>query len=195
MPRKVDLEPGTAILHEGDPERCVVLLPGIRYSTTAPLLWFAREAALARGWSVLEAVELVPERADPVAFARSQADLAIGAAMTVETVVVGKSLASFAAGMVAERTLAAIWLTPLLHQSSVVDGIARNPRPALLIGGTADESWRPENLPASSEIELLELEGLDHSLQVAGDPDASLDALRRVTHAIGDFLGRFEPLG
>jgi hypothetical protein len=138
-------------------------------------------------------MDLVPERADPVAFARQQADLAIGAAMTSETVVIGKSLASFAAGAVAERTLAAIWITPLLHQPAVVDALARNSRPALLIGGTGDPSWKPEEMPASSLIEVLELDGLDHSLQVDGDPGASLDALRRVTDAVGDFLGRIGP--
>jgi hypothetical protein len=37
---------------------------------------------------------------------------------------------------------------------------------------------------------VLELEGLDHSLQVPGDPLASLDVLRRVTERIGEFLGR-----
>ncbi|HEY1277538.1 MAG TPA: hypothetical protein VGF25_21705 [Thermoleophilaceae bacterium] len=194
MPRKVDLEPGTAVLHEGDPERCVVLLPGVRYPTSAPLLWFAREAALARGWSALEAVELVPERADPVAFARNQAELAIGAAMTLETVVIGKSLASFAAGVVAERTLAAIWLTPLLNRREVVHALARNSRPALLIGSPADPSWQRENLPASTQLDVFELEGLDHSLQVEGDPEASLEALRRVTEAVSGFLDRFHPV-
>ena len=39
--------------HEGDPDRCAVLLPGVRYFSQAPLLWFAREAAQARGWSVV----------------------------------------------------------------------------------------------------------------------------------------------
>ena len=47
--------------HEGDPNRCVVLLPGVRYFSQAPLLWFAREAAQARGWSVVEVDEHAPE--------------------------------------------------------------------------------------------------------------------------------------
>ena len=33
----IDLEPGEAILHEGDPARCVVILPGVRYYSQAPL--------------------------------------------------------------------------------------------------------------------------------------------------------------
>ena len=55
--RPIDLNPGEAILHEGDPDRCAVLLPGVRYFSQAPLLWFARTAAQAQGWSVLEVSE------------------------------------------------------------------------------------------------------------------------------------------
>ena len=29
--RAMDLNPGEAILHDGDPQRCLVLLPGVRY--------------------------------------------------------------------------------------------------------------------------------------------------------------------
>ena len=64
--RPIDLDPGEAILHEGDAERCVVLLPGVRYFSQAPLLWFAREAAQAEGWSVLEVSERAPGGRGPV---------------------------------------------------------------------------------------------------------------------------------
>jgi len=47
--RPIDLGPGEALLHEGDPGRCAVILPGVAYFSQAPLLWFAREAAQAAG--------------------------------------------------------------------------------------------------------------------------------------------------
>jgi hypothetical protein len=37
---------------------------------------------------------------------------------------------------------------------------------------------------------VLEFDGLDHSLEVDGDPLASLDVLRQVTERIGAFLDR-----
>ena len=40
--------------YAGDPDRVAVVLPGALYLPFAPLLWFAREVALARGCSVLE---------------------------------------------------------------------------------------------------------------------------------------------
>jgi len=44
--------PCTAIRHDGSPERYAVLLPGMDYPTRAPVLWFAREAAMALGASL-----------------------------------------------------------------------------------------------------------------------------------------------
>lgn len=77
--RPIDLAPGEAILHEGDPSRCVVLLPGVRYFSQAPLLWFAREAAQARGWSALELSERAPQGQDPFDWMRDRAQRALEA--------------------------------------------------------------------------------------------------------------------
>jgi hypothetical protein len=102
--------------------------------------------------------------------------------------VAGKSLASAAAGIVADRVLPAVWLTPLLNQARVVDDVSRAARPALLIGGSADESWAPDALADSGLLQIVQLDGLDHSLQRPGDPSASLGALRAVAERIDRFL-------
>jgi len=188
--RRVDLGPCAGLLHEHDPDRCVVVLPGMQYTTQAPLLWFAREVAAARGWSVLEVLGSLPEGAEPFAWARDRARRALDyVASATELAVVGKSLASGAAGLVADRVLPAVWLTPLLDQARVVDDLSRAPRPALLIGGSADETWRPDALADSGLLQIVQLDGLDHSLQRPGDPPASLGALRAVTERIDAFLG------
>ena len=44
---------------------------------------------------------------------------------------IGKSLASGAAGLVADRGVPAVWLTPLLNERRVVDDLSRAARPAL----------------------------------------------------------------
>jgi hypothetical protein len=172
--RLVDLGPCPGLLHEHDPDRCVVVLPGMRYTTQAPLLWFAREAAERNGWSVLEVLDSLPVGTEPFEWARDRARRAFDHADAGELVAVGKSLASGAAGLVADRVMPAVWLTPLLDRRQVVDDISRAPRPALLIGGSRDETWRPD--------------GLDHSLQREGDPLASIDALRAVTDRVDRFL-------
>jgi hypothetical protein len=190
--RRIDLGPCGGLVHEHDPGRWVVVLPGMQYTTQAPLLWFARGAAEQRGFTVLEVLDSLPEGADPAGWARDRARRALdhAAAGAREIVLVGKSLASTAAGLAADRLLPAVWLTPLLNDPHVVDDVARASRPTLLAGGSADETWCPDALPDSGLLEIVHLEGLDHSLQRPGDPAASLQALRAVTDRIGRFLDR-----
>jgi hypothetical protein len=176
------------IQHEGDPARCVVLLPGVRYFSQAPLLWFAREAAQARGWSAVEVDERAPGDKEPFEWMRGQARRALEATEADLVAVIGKSLGSGAAPLVSERGLPAVWLTPLLTRPDVVEALAGASAPALAIGSSDDPSWGDGELPDNSALEVLELAGLDHSLQVDGDPLASLDVLRTVTERIGAFL-------
>jgi hypothetical protein len=188
--RPLDLAPGEALLHEGDPGRCAVVLPGIAYFSQAPLLWFAREAAQARGWSVLELTERAPRDQEPFAWMRDRAARALDAAEAETVAVIGKSLASAAAPMVAERGLPAVWLTPLLNRAEVVDALGAATAPTLLVGSPADPAWGHGRVPDGPEV--LELEDLDHSLQVEGDPLASLHILRAVTERVAVFLERVE---
>jgi hypothetical protein len=189
--RPIELNPGEAVLHEGDPARCAVVLPGVRYFSQAPLLWFAREAAQAAGWSVLELSERAPADEEPFEWMRKRAASALDAASDAETVaVIGKSLGSAAAPLVAERGLAAVWLTPLLVRPEVVVALASSSSPVLLVGSSSDPTWSDGEQPRGDSVSVLEFEGLDHSLQVSGDPLASLDVLRQVTERVGAFLGR-----
>jgi hypothetical protein len=186
--RPIDLNPGEAVLHEGDPGRCAVVLPGVRYFSQAPLLWFAREAAQAAGWSVLELSERAPSDQEPFEWMRGRAASALGATDAATVAVIGKSLGSAAAPLVAERGLAAVWLTPLLVRPDVVAALASSSAPALLVGSSADPTWSDGEQPGGGAVSVLEFDGLDHSLQVEGDPLASLDVLRQVTERIGAFL-------
>ena len=164
-----------------------MILPGIRYFSQAPLLWFAREAAQAGGWSVVEVDERAPRDQEPFEWMRGRAEGALEAASSAErVVVVGKSLGSVAATLVSGP---AVWLTPLLNQPEVAGAIASATAPTLLVGSTADPTWA-EGAPDNEAVEVLELEGLDHSLQVTGDPTASLAVLGDVTARVGAFLGR-----
>lgn len=174
--------------HEGDPSRCAVILPGIRYFSQAPLLWFAREAAQTGAWSVVEVDERAPRDREPFDWMRGQAERALEAASGAERVVViGKSLGSVAATLVSGP---AIWLTPLLNQPEVAGAIGSATAPTLLVGSTADPTWAGGAVPDNASIEVLELERLDHSLQLTADPIASVDVLRDVTARVGAFLER-----
>jgi hypothetical protein len=174
------------IRHEGDPSRCAVLLPGQRYLSQAPLLWFAREAMQARGWSVIEVDERSPEDQEPFEWMRGQAERALAVAGGAERVlVVGKSLGSAAAPLVSGP---AVWLTPLLIRPEIVEALRSTGSPTLLVGSPDDPTWGDGTVPDNEALEVLELPGLDHSLQVSGDPRASLHVLETVTERVGAFL-------
>jgi hypothetical protein len=177
-----------AVFRPDAPKR-VVLLPGARYPTRAPLLWFAREVAIARGFGVLEVLDEPPAGEDPFAWARDRAQRALEHRPTPLDVVIGKSLSSDVADLAAERELPAIWLTPLLDRPGILAALARTSRPTLLVGGSADPTWRPDAVPDNAMLDRLELAGLDHGLQLPGDPQASLNALRKVVKRIDRFLG------
>jgi hypothetical protein len=176
--------------HEGDPSRCVVILPGVRYFSQAPLLWFAREAAQAGGWSVLEVDERAPQEREPFEWMLEQAERALGEVDAERLVVVGKSLGSVAATIVSGP---AVWLTPLLNQPRIVAALEATRSPTLLVGSPADPTWGDGTVPGNPALEVLELEGLDHSLQVSGDPTASLRVLGDVTQRLRAFLDAASP--
>jgi pimeloyl-ACP methyl ester carboxylesterase len=177
-----------AAIHRPDAPRRVVLLPGARYPTRAPLLWFAREVAIARGYGVLEVLDEPPAGEDPFAWVRDRAQRALDHRPSALDVVIGKSLASDVADLAADRELPAAWLTPLLDRPGIVAALARTTRPTLLVGGTADPTWRADRIPDNALLDRLELDGLDHGLQLPGDPQASLAALKKVVRKLDRFL-------
>ena len=102
-------------------------------------------------------------------------------------VVIAKSLGSYAAPVVAERGLPAVWLTPLLMDDSIVEAIAASPAPALLIGGSADPAWVPEAAEATGK-QTLTIPGGSHSLRVPGPLRRYAEALAIVGSALEEFL-------
>jgi len=192
MPERIDLGPCTAIRHDGSPERYAVLLPGMVYPTRAPVLWFAREAAMALGYSALEVLGEPVEHASRLGWERDCAERAIAEAGSARVVVIGKSLASLLAGEISDRNLPAAWLTPPLTEPSMIDALSRVRSPTLLLGGTADAMWKADAIPDNPVLQVVELPDVDHALQVAGDPVASLDALRQMTEALTAWLQRVQ---
>lgn len=190
MPERIDLGPCSAIRHEVSPERCAVLLPGMVYPTRAPVLWFAREAAMALGFSALEILGEPAEHADQLGWERDCAERAIAEAGSARVVVIGKSLASLLAAEISDRNLPAAWLTPPLTEPSMIHALTRVRSPTLLLGGTADPMWKCDMVPTNPVLEVVELPDVDHALQVAGDPVTSLDALRQMSEALTGWLRR-----
>ena len=174
-------------------------MPGASYTVDAPVLWFAREAALAAGLNILAVVDGGQTAADPTAFVQERADAALEAVADPSPLLIGKSVSTLAAGIAAERALVSVWLTPLLNAGQsrvarrVVAAMQRSMAPALLVGGSADSAWSPTVARSIPLAEVLEIDGADHALQVPGDPLASIAALRALVERLMAFIQTAHP--
>jgi hypothetical protein len=121
-------------------DRAAVLAPGGGYSTDGPLLMYAGLAVERRGGHAhrIAWTQPLPELdAEVRAWVASQVAAAIDetAATTgaAAPIVIGKSLGSLAAPLVAERGLAAVWFTPLLTDGPTLAALRRTTAPCLLV--------------------------------------------------------------
>ncbi len=167
------------------------LFPGIGYTPDRPLLHYAGTILRDSGWAVRNVwwPEL-PDDGDSLNTMVS--DIAwreLHAEVATKRLVIGKSLGSLAIPVAAEMALPGIWLTPLLHNPKVLDGLARMEAPTLLIGGTDDELWDGDAARATGH-QVLEIDGANHSLEFAGDPQRSIGTLGAVAEAMVDFVER-----
>ena len=178
-----------------------IVLPGAGYSVQAPLLWYAREAAMAAGRNVLAVTETYDRATqEPLRWVleRAEAALAHLRVQDEHPLVVAKSLTSLAASLAADANLPAVWLTPLIAGSGssvaaeVLRGLRASTAPMMLIGGSADPTWDGFVARSVSDADVIELPEADHSLQVSGEPDRSLANLIAVTGAIRFFVERLD---
>jgi len=167
-----------------------VIVPGRGYGPQAPLLDLAHEALRDRE-AAIETIEwTVPAgllEIGPEPFVRAHVAAALHRLTKATPVIIAKSLGTHAAVLAAERELPAIWLTPLLHLEPIAEAIARNPAPALLIGGTADASWIPQTAAATNKT-IVTIDGGDHGLRPPGPLRAYTNALGDVGTAMETFL-------
>jgi hypothetical protein len=174
--------------------RAAVVVPGLRYSTDAPLLMYAglaveRRGGLVRriGWTVPQFGDGDEERAWVAARAGEAVDAVTAATGVVAPVVIGKSLGSLAAPVAADRGLPAVWLTPVLSDAPTVAALRRAASPCLLVGGTADKLW-DGRIARSVTPHVLEIVGADHGMLVPGCLSGSAAVLGQVITAVEDFL-------
>jgi len=166
-----------------------LVLPGAGYTVDHPALFWACQVLAQVGWRVIT----MRWRADGVAEADRQGFVEQGAELldaetgsAPRTLVLAKSLGSYAAAWASGRSYPAIWLTPVLTDGFVAGALQTYSAPSLLIGGTADPMWSTPDGTAA-EQQVLELTDVDHALHRAGDWQASLEALRQTLTAIEAF--------
>jgi pimeloyl-ACP methyl ester carboxylesterase len=150
--------------YDGDPARTAIVLPGAMLAGM-PVNAFAIEGVCSQGWrAILVWDEFLDRSQDSLEWVRTRLEAAVEYAYeATDLIVVGKSLSTQAAGIAADRGWPAVWLTPLLNDDGLVAMLRRRTAPALLIGGTADQSW-DGSLARELSDDVLELDGADHGL-------------------------------
>lgn len=179
---------------EGSADLAVVF-PGFAYGPSAPLLASAGAIAAKHGLDVLrfdpdypkQGLALGNEADERALLERLRADAVAVLTAGVKVhpyrrvVVVGKSLGTRAMAFCLEdaRWASAIqdvrlaWLTPVCAAANVRDWMVRAAKRSLVVIGTADQHRLPAVLDevrgAAGADAVVEIEGADHSLDVAGD--------------------------
>ncbi|UQU65125.1 alpha/beta hydrolase [Couchioplanes caeruleus] len=167
-----------------------VVIPGGRFGPYAPLLMYAGDVAEQRGATVHRhswSHEFPPPNRPEI-----ESWVAADVAPLIDSVagrplLIGKSLGTNAATLTAQRSLPAVWLTPLLTLPWVADALSRATAPFLLVGGTADETWDGD-LARRLSPHVLEVRGANHGMYVPGPLTDSVAVLSHVVAATGDFL-------
>ncbi len=164
-----------------------VLLPGTGYTVQRPLLHWAGAVLRERGWTVREVAWTVTDEAleRPRPFVERHLDEAFDGAEG-RRLIVAKSFGCFGLPWALDEGVPGIWLTPVLTDVDLRTGFALAGERHLAIGGDADPLW-------SGGLErggatTFTVSRADHSLQIAGDWEASLSAQRTVLQRIAGFV-------
>jgi hypothetical protein len=177
---RVDLGVCPAYVHDGDAARTAVVLPG-RMLGGMPVNGHAVAALNDLGWRVVQVWDECLDVERRAEWARERARAALTYAGGAQ-LLVGKSMATFAADVARDERLPAVWLTPLLVVPECVELLRAHTAPVLLVGGTADEAWDGDVARSLSD-DVLELDGADHGL-------ARIDQLQPVVDAVQAFAAR-----
>jgi hypothetical protein len=168
--------------------RCVVL-PGSRYTPDGPMLFFAAQTALMRGWDVRQVWWETPRfssDAEEVAWVCDQLDAAVDG-YDGRVLVVAKSLGTLAAPRAAERGYDAAWLTPLLTEPDLAAGLLSYPAEQFVVIGSSDPYLSQDVLDALPGQHLV-VPG-DHILRVPGDAAAMVASHDRFVRSFDEWLG------
>lgn len=167
-----------------------VVIPGGRFGAGAPLLMYAGDVAELRGATVhrYSWSQKFPKPDQPGIESWVGGEIApLLDSISGRPLLIGKSLGTNAAALAAERTLPAVWLTPLLTLPWVVDALGGATAPFLLVGGTADRVW-DGGIARRLSPYVLEVDGADHGMYVPGPLTESIAVLSHVVVAVEEFL-------
>lgn len=190
----------------GQAASLALVLPGLRYSCDAPLLYYPTKLLLQRRADVLQLQTDYTNAEFQNSSRREQASwLAEDGRAALQTgqkqrdypllILIGKSIGTLVMAHLITSDIATqattIWLTPLLHQPRVVEAALRCQGPAMFIAGSGDPTFDSQALARIQSIthaRTLVIDGANHSLETSDDAFQSLNHLTALIQNIADFL-------
>lgn len=188
-----------------DSKKLAILLPGLGYTTDAPLFHYAKKVFLARSFDVLE----IDYRYDSEAYRDFSKEEVVEAIqldvkMVIDEVlsrdsyddfyIIGKSLGTLAMASELKRPdfkfAKAIWLTPLLQREDVYFAMATCHHTSLFFMGDKDPYFVEaafKQLKHNPNFTFHLIPGVDHSLEHANQVNDSIDVLKKVVNELDDF--------
>ncbi len=164
------------------PPPVAVLVPGLRYTAQAPLLYWCDRMLAEQGWRT-ETVTWAPATEfgdDPLQFVEDAVSAAFDAAPTGDRrLIVAKSLGTYALPWAQRNGVPGVWLTPVLSSDAIRRALRAATGADMAIGGDADELWIPESV-AGTEARLVTVPGADHGLTIPGDWELSVAVQTRL---------------
>ena len=190
---------------EADAKGLLVTFPGGNYGMDGPMLYYPSELLGASGWDTLALtygfqLSMEPFSTDDIPDLLEECRAAVGVVLEEREYprlgLIGKSLGAAVVALLCqtEPYLAearAAYLTPPLGVPFFDPIFSQTNQPAYLVLGTQDRFYDPQMLESLQEarpFELTVIEGADHSMDVAGDLEASLNAVKRVIGEVVEFL-------
>ncbi|NIA67464.1 hypothetical protein HBA54_02560 [Pelagibius litoralis] len=186
-----------ATLEKTGGNELAVLLPGLRYRTSMPLLYYAGALMRDRGADILD-VHFVYDGINAFLEASEEEQLAwiaadgrkvfettVGLGRYDRITVIGKSLGTIAMGWSIPdepglSDAALVWLTPSVLGTGLLERMRRCPQRSICILGTTDPGYSEDLLPALNwdGMTLAVVPGADHGFDRAEGVVASVEAVR-----------------
>lgn len=176
---------------EEEAKGTVVILPGLNYRVSLPLLFWNAAALADDHWNVISVdwdSRGLDVRKDPqigVELAKSGLEVASDFTQGNIDLLLAKSMGSLATAQAIDMGCRVVALTPVFDQRFahcyplVSNGV-------LAIGGTRDRAW-DSTIATSRGYRIYEVEGANHSMEVPGKESASVAILRGIVQRVVEF--------
>lgn len=202
-----DQIPNSVFGENDSSEHLGIIFPGVGYSSQMPALYYPTEVLLTIGADVLR-LDHHYQRPDFQALAdeektrwlEADALAVLKAALALKAykrlTFVGKSIGTVALARILPELATLdntdfVWLTPLLKRKGLKEVIAGHSHKALFVIGSDDQHYDAallEQIRASTNGQVLVIEGAGHSLEIKGDVAASVRAQERIVMALERFV-------